>query len=150
MQVHLTQLIERRAITPCAFALMLQPAVEALALMRDRQGNTPTGSVTADSFLIDCDTRTIEVRPVGLEPHTGGQATDVAAYGQVLSHMLASMPVRHKRIARIALMCTDGQLTRWEDARLALERSESNVIYWALIALIALLLTLLAWLNHTC
>ena len=47
-------------------------------------------------------------------------------------------------------MCTDGQLTRWEDARLALERSESKAIYWALIALIALLLALLAWLNHTC
>ncbi len=150
MQVHLTQLIERRAVTPCAFALMLQPAVEAMALMRDRQGSEPTGSLTPDSFLIDCDAQTIEVQPVGHEPHTGGQATDVAAYGLVLSDVLASMPVRHRRIARIAQMCIGGKLTRWEDARLALERSESQAIYWALIALIVLLLAMLAWLNHTC
>lgn len=150
MQVPLTRLIERRAVTPCAFALMLQPAVEALALMRDRQGKAPAGSVTTDSFLIDCDARTVDVRPMGLEPHTGGQVADVAAYGHALSLVLASMPVRHRRIAHIAQMCVDGQLTQWEDARLALERSESKAIYWALIALIALLLALLAWLNHTC
>ncbi len=147
MQVTLTQLIERRAVTPCAFALMQQPAIEALAMMRDRQGSTQYGSIGTDSFLIDCEAHSVEVRPVGHTPHTGGQCADIEAYGRSLAAMLTSMPSKHLRIGHFAQMCIDGQLATWEAARLALERGESQAIFWWLVALLAALLCLLAWLN---
>ena len=140
MRATLTQLIERRAVTPCALALMQQPAIEAMALMRC--GNV-VGSITPDSFVIDCETRTVEVVPIGTTPQESTVAADLAAYGSVLLLAIEANGAHLRRLERFARRCCDGEFAHWEDARLTLERLESSTIYWVLVALILLLLLLL-------
>lgn len=123
---------------------MGQPAIEAMALMRCE---CHTGRIAAASFWLDAEAGTVTVRPVGTEP-AAGAAADIAAYGQVLLQAIAaSEHGGHGRLGRFASQCASGRYSHWEDARLALERSESRGIYWAIIALVAALLAALWWLN---
>ena len=123
---------------------MGQPAIEAMALMRCK---CHTGHITTASFSLDTEAGTVAVEPVGHEPEAGVQA-DITAYGHVLLQAIAaSQHGGHDRIGRFASQCASDGFSHWEDARLALERSESRGIYWAIIALVAALLAALWWLN---
>ncbi len=140
----LTELIERGAVTPRALALMGQPAIEAMALMRCE---CHTGRIDTASFRIDTEAGTVAVEAIGNEPATLA-AADIAAYGHALLLAInAAEHGGHGRLCRFASQCANGQFAHWEDARLALERSESRGIYWAIIAIIAALLAALWRLN---
>lgn len=140
----LTELIERGAVTPRALALMGQPAIEAMALMRCE---CHSGHIEAASLWLDAEAGSVAIKPVGTEPEAGA-AADIAAYGLVLLKAIAaSEHGGHSSLSRFASQCAGGRYSHWEDARLALERSESRGIYWAIIALVAALLAVLWWLN---
>ncbi len=140
----LTELIERGAVTPRALALMGQPAIEAMALMRCERHS---GLIDAASFVLDAEAGTVAVEPIGTAPDAGIKA-DIAAYGHaLLAAIAASRHGGHSRLSRFANECASGRFAHWEDARLALERSESRGIYWAIITLVTALLAALWWLN---
>lgn len=123
---------------------MGQPAIEAMALMRCE---CHTGRISSDSFMLDTEAGTVAVESIGTGAATLA-AADIAAYGHTLLQAIdAAEHGGHGRLRLFATQCASGQFAHWEDARLALERSENHGIYWAIIVLIAALLAALWHLN---
>lgn len=142
----LAQLIAAGQVTPRVMALMQQPAVEAIALLRDGYSND-AGLLDEASFVFSDD-----LKHISISPSKGGVATersDVQAYGDALIDALISAPVRPKRLVKIARQCIDGEISELGDLHLRLEKRVSNSIYVPLIFIILGLLALLWWLNRS-
>ena len=125
---------------------MQQPAVEAIALLRDGYINDD-GLLDDASFVFSDD-----LKHVSIVPQVSGTATergDVMAYGDALLIALISAPSRPKRLTAIAQACSAGEISELGELHLKLEKRVSNTIYVPLILIILGLLALLWWLNRS-
>ena len=146
MSRTLAQLIAEGKVTPRVMALMQQPAVEAIALLRDGYSNDD-GLLDDASFVFSDD-----LKHISIVPHVSGTATersDVMAYGDALLNALISAPSRPKRLTAIAQACIAGEISELGELHLKLEKRVSNTIYVPLIFIILGLLALLWWLNRS-
>lgn len=145
MSRTLAQLIAEGKVTPRVMALMQQPAVEAIALLRDGYSNDD-GLLDDASFVFSDD-----LKHISIVPHVSGTATersDVMAYGDALLNALISAPSRPKRLTAIAQACIAGEISELGELHLKLEKRVSNTIYVPLIFIILGLLALLWWMNR--
>lgn len=145
MSRTLAQLIAEGKVTPRVMALMQQPAVEAIALLRDGYSNDD-GLLDDASFVFSDD-----LKHISIVPHVSGTATersDVMAYGDALLNALISAPSRPKRLTAIAQACIAGEINELGELHLKLEKRVSNTIYVPLIFIILGLLALLWWMNR--
>ena len=144
MSKTLAQLIAAGKVSPRVMALMQQPAVEAIALLRDGYSNDD-GLLDDASFVFSDD-----LKHISIVPQVSGTATersDVMAYGDALLNALISAPSRPKRLTAIAQACIAGDIGELGELHLKLEKRVSNTIYVPLIFIILGLLALLWWLN---
>lgn len=146
MSKTLAQLIAAGEVTPRVMAMMQQPAVEAIALLRDGYSND-AGLLDENSFVFSDDLKHISINPGDAGVAT--ERTDVQAYGDALINALISAPVRPKRLVNIAQQCISGEISELGELHLKLEKRVSNTIYVPLIFIILGLLALLWWLNRS-
>lgn len=73
---------------------------------------------------------------------------DIIFFGTVLELILSKIPVKHNRLKKIAKKCVSGEYHNTGDLQLELEKYSSNTIYIPIIALLAILLAILYWLNE--
>lgn len=137
----LEQLISTRQVSARVLWLMQQPALEALVLAADEQGRV--GEFSARSFTFDAAGRQVAFVPApGAPLITEAQA--VRNYGAILQATLAASGTSRRRLQQVASQCAQGHITSLTDAHLTLERTTSAALYWALIAVIAAVLLILA------
>lgn len=137
----LNELISTRRVSQRVLWLMQQPALEALVLAADAQGRV--GEFTAQSFLIDEAQRHVTFSPSPDAPLLS-EAEAVRRYGSILQATLAASGSLRRRLQRVARQCAEGHITSLTDVHLMLERTTSAGLYWALLAIMALLLLVLA------
>ncbi len=139
-----------RSRTTDAADVILRSLPEAIALWRSEQ-QEPLTPLTKEMLMVDAATGIVEIVDGNAEASASpvSENDDVKAFGEIATELLQQMPYTNHRVTQLVQDCRAGKYATMGDVMLAVEKRRSNVLYIVIIAAIALLLVLLALLNHT-
>ena len=130
--------------------VLLRQLPEAIARWRSEQP-LPQGRLKEEFVKVDAETGYVEIEPMDAADAAAvvGECDDVKDYGAIVANLLeTSVPGASRRVALFADACRRGEYATIGDVMLAVERRKSGGIYWWLVAIIAVLLALLVFLNQ--
>lgn len=127
--------------------MLLRGLPEAIALWRNEQHYAP---LEKNLIMVDDETGIVTIADNGKTNATSvSEADDVKAYSEIANEMLQLMPHTINRMARHIHDCRSGKYATMGDVMLAVEKRRSSNLYIIIIAVIAILLALLAYLNQS-
>lgn len=130
--------------------LLLRGLPEAIALWRSDE-NAPVVPLRKSMVMVDAETGIAEIAADNAAAHdapTATEADDVKAYGEIAAELLRLLPRPLSRATQLADDCRAGRYASIGEVMLAVEKRRSSTLYIFIIAVIALLIALLALLNH--
>lgn len=149
----LRKLIDENRITPAILDKLQHELVDAIDYIQ--ANHIVHHPIRPETIVFTENVGNLKLIDVGydqahnLEPADAD--TDIQSYGRVLDEVLDHVPARMTTLRKVAARCTDpNPRHRFRDVQelhLALERRSSNQLYIMLIAFMAVMIVLLAWLN---
>lgn len=129
--------------------VLLRSLPEAIALWRSVPG-TPAAPLRKSMVMVDEETGIVEIAGGNTAANAAppSEGDDVRAFGEIVAELLQQMPYNNHRVARLVRDCRDGRYATLGEVMLAVEKRRSSTLYIFIIAVIALLIALLALLNH--
>ena len=129
--------------------VLLRSLPEAIAMWRSEQQEPPT-PLAKEMITVDATTGIVEIAGGNTAANAAppSEGDDVRAFGEIVAELLQQMPYNNHRVARLVRDCRDGRYATLGEVMLAVEKRRSSTLYIFIIAVIALLIALLALLNH--
>ena len=149
----LRRLIDEKRLTPKIVHRLETQLLDAMQYIQEN--HIVHDPITPDTIIFTEYNENLKLINVGYDQQSRMSAADAAAdirsYGRVLNEVLDHLPTTLPRLRRIANKCeaNDRSLRTVADVQLAVERRNSALIYYVIIAFILAMLVLLCWLTLT-
>ena len=147
----LRRLIDEKRLTPKILYRLQTQLLDALQYIQEN--HIVHEPLTPDTIIFTEYNENLKLINVGFDQKdklsTDMTAEDIRNYGKVLGEVLDHLPTSMPRLRRIANKCqnNDRSLSSIADIQLAVERSNSSLIYIILILFIVIMVVLLVFLT---
>lgn len=147
----LRRLIDEKRLTPKIVHRLETQLLDAMQYIQEN--HIVHHPITPDTIIFTEYNENLKLIDVGYDQQSKLSAVDTEAdirsYGKVINEVLDHLPTSLPRLRRIANRCeaNDGKLRTVADVQLAVERRNSSVMYYLIIAFIVAMVILLIWLT---
>lgn len=147
----LRRLIDEKRLTPKIVHRLETQLLDAMQYIQEN--HIVHDPITPDTIIFTEYNENLKLINVGyarqLELTEGDTTEDIRNYGKILNEVLDHLPASLPKLRKIANKCeaNDKSLRTVPDVHLAMERRNSSLIYYVLIAFILAMLVLLCWLT---
>lgn len=147
----LRRLIDEKRLTPKIVHRLETQLLDAMQYIQEN--HIVHDPITPDTIIFTEYTENLKLINVGYEQQSEMSVSDTMAdlqsYGRILNEVLDHLPTSLPRLRKIANKCesNDRNLRTVADVQLAIERRNSNVVYYLLTAFVVAMVILLCWLS---
>lgn len=147
----LRRLIDEKRLTPKIVHRLETQLLDAMQYIQEN--HIVHDPITPDTIIFTEYNENLKLINVGYDQQArltpDDSCEDIRSYGKVVNEVLDHLPTALPRLRKIANRCETGdrQLRTVADVQMAVERRNSSMVYYLIIAFVVVMVMLLCWLS---